>query len=91
MALRRYRDPVFQESGFLRKGEMRRYAGEVLNWLNIRPGEARLSENRQRFIKRDLNVKARAIRFIPLSTYFSEARVEDYGSSVAHLFNFEVF
>ena len=48
MALRRYRDPVFQESGFLRKGEMRRYAGEVLNWLNIRPGEERLPENRQR-------------------------------------------
>ncbi len=48
MALRRYRDPVFQESGFLRKGEMRRYAGDVLNWLNIRPGEESLPENRQR-------------------------------------------
>ena len=48
MALRRYREPVFQESGFLRRGEMRRYAKEVLNWLNIRPGEERLPENRQR-------------------------------------------
>ncbi len=48
MALRRYRDPIFQESGFLRKGEMRRYAGEVLNWLNIPRGEERLPENRQR-------------------------------------------
>ena len=48
MALRRYRDPVFQESGFLRKGEMRRYAGEVMNWLNIGRGEESLPENRQR-------------------------------------------
>ena len=49
------------------------------------------TDNRQRFIKRALNIKAKAVRFVPLSTYFSEARVEDYGSSVAHLFNFEVF
>lgn len=48
MALRRYREPAFQESGFLRKGEMRRYAGETLNWLNIQPGEERLPENKQR-------------------------------------------
>ena len=48
MALRRYRDPVFQESGFLRKGEMRRYAGEVLNWLKIQQGEESFPENRQR-------------------------------------------
>ncbi len=49
------------------------------------------NDNRQRFIKRALNISAKAVRFVPLSTYFSEARVEDYGSSVAHLFNFEVF
>ena len=48
MALRRYRDPVFQESGFLRKGEMRRYAGDVMRWLNLQQGEERLPENRQR-------------------------------------------
>ena len=48
MALRRYREPAFQESGFLRKGEMRRYAGDVLNWLSIRRGEEALPENRQR-------------------------------------------
>ena len=33
----------------------------------------------------------KAVRFIPLSPYFSETKVEDYGSSVAHIFNFEVF
>ncbi len=48
MALRRYREPAFQESGFLRKSEMRRYAEEVLNWLNIQRGEEAFSENRQR-------------------------------------------
>lgn len=48
MALRRYRDPAFQESGFLRKGEMRRYIGDVTAWLNLQPGEERLPENRQR-------------------------------------------
>ena len=64
MALRRYRDPVFQESGFLRKGEMRRYAGDVLNWLNIRPGEESLPENRQRFAltrETDGNIHALAV------------------------------
>ena len=48
MALRRYREPVFQESGFLRKGEMRRYSEEIMNWLNIGRGEERFPENRQR-------------------------------------------
>ncbi|MCQ2453807.1 MAG: FAD-dependent oxidoreductase [Clostridia bacterium] len=49
------------------------------------------AENHQRFIKKELNVEAQAIRFIPLTTWFSETKVNDYGSSVAHLFNFEVF
>ena len=48
MALRRYREPAFQESGFLRKGEMRRYAEEVLDWLNIPPGEEADPQNRAR-------------------------------------------
>ena len=48
-------------------------------------------ENHQRFIRQPLDITARAVRFIPLSTYFSETKVEDYGSSVAHIFNFEVF
>ncbi len=49
------------------------------------------ADNHQRFIKQPLNITAKAVRFIPLSTYQSELKVEDYGSSVAHLFNFEVY
>lgn len=48
MALRRYREPAFQESGLLRKGEMGRYAGDAINWLNIQWGEEGTSENRRR-------------------------------------------
>lgn len=48
-------------------------------------------KNHQRFIRKPLNITAKAIRFVPLSTYFSETKIEDYGSSVAHIFNFEVF
>ena len=47
--------------------------------------------NHQRFIRQKLRLLARAVRFIPLTTYFSERKVEDYGSSVAHLFHFEVY
>lgn len=48
-------------------------------------------DNHQRFIKHKLDITAKAVRFIPLSTYASETRITDYGSSVAHLFNFEVY
>ncbi|MBO4837285.1 MAG: FAD-dependent oxidoreductase, partial [Clostridia bacterium] len=48
-------------------------------------------ENHQRFIRRELDIRARAVRFVPLSTWFSETKTEDYGSSVAHIFNFEVY
>ena len=48
-------------------------------------------ENHQRFIKKTLDVTADAVRFTPLSTYQSEQMGEDYGSSVAHIFAFEVF
>lgn len=50
-----------------------------------------VNDNHQRFIKHRLGISAKAVRFVPLSTYFSETKVEDYGSSVAHLFNFEVY
>lgn len=49
------------------------------------------TDNHQRFIRERLNITAAAVRFIPLSTYDSERKGEDYGSSVAHVFNFEVF
>lgn len=48
-------------------------------------------QNHQRFIRKELNIRAKAVRFVPLSTYFSEMKTEDYGSSVAHIFNFEVY
>ena len=49
------------------------------------------TDNHQRLIRQPLDVVARAVRLIPLSTYFSETKTEDYGSSVAHIFNFEVY
>lgn len=48
-------------------------------------------ENHQRFIKKPLNIRTTAVRFIPLSTYFSETKTNDYSNSVAHIFNFEVY
>jgi len=50
-----------------------------------------VTDNHQRFIKHPLNKTALAVRFVPLSTYHSETKTEDYGSSTAHLFNFEVY
>jgi len=49
------------------------------------------NENHQRFIRQDLNITTTAVRLIPLSTYLSEQKNEDYGSSTAHIFAFEVF
>jgi hypothetical protein len=48
-------------------------------------------DNHQRFIKHDLNITAKAVRLVPLSTYHSESKCEDYGSSTAHIFNFELY
>lgn len=48
-------------------------------------------DNHQRFVKHMLNIEAKAVRLVPLSTYHSERKTEDYGSSTAHIFNFEVF
>ena len=50
-----------------------------------------VTDNHQRLVRHALGVTATAVRFIPLSTYHSERRAEDYGSSTAHLFNFEVY
>ena len=47
-------------------------------------------ENHQRFIRKPLDVTTTAIRFVPLSTYASEAMSETYGSGTAHIFAFEV-
>ena len=48
-------------------------------------------DNHQRFIRHALDVVTRAVRLIPLSTYHSERKTCDYGSSTAHIFNFEIF
>lgn len=48
-------------------------------------------DNHQRFVHHEINKTLKAVRLIPLSTYMSEAMTEDYGSSTAHLFNFEIF
>ena len=48
------------------------------------------TDNHQRFIREKLDVTAKAIRFVPLSTYASEMVSETYGSATAHIFAFEV-
>ncbi|MBR6558376.1 MAG: FAD-dependent oxidoreductase [Clostridia bacterium] len=50
-----------------------------------------ITNNNQRFVKHELNVKVKAVRLIPLSTYHSERKTQDYGSATAHIFNFEVY
>ena len=41
-------------------------------------------------IREKLDVVTTAVRLVPLSTYLSEKKCEDYGSSTAHIFAFEV-
>ncbi len=48
------------------------------------------NENHQRFIREKLDIKTTAVRFTPLSTYHSETKTTDYGSSTAHIFAFEI-
>ena len=47
-------------------------------------------ENHQRMIREHLDVDAKAVRLIPLGTYFSESLWTTYGSAQAHIFSFEV-
>lgn len=46
--------------------------------------------NHQRFVRLNTEITTAAIRFIPLTTYRSEKKGEDYGSSTAHIYAFEV-
>ena len=48
------------------------------------------NDNHQRLIRRKLDVVTTGVRLIPLTTYLSEMKCEDYGSSTAHIFAFEV-
>ena len=47
-------------------------------------------DNHQRFVKHCLHNIVKAVRLIPISTYHSERKTNDYGSSTAHIFNFEI-
>jgi hypothetical protein len=70
---------------------IKRYKIEILTEDDRWETALEVTDNHQRFIKHTLNTTAKAVRFIPLSTYHSETKTEDYGSSTAHIFNFEVF
>ena len=50
-----------------------------------------VTDNHQRFVKHALNLTTTAVRLVPLSTYHSERKTEDYGSSTAHIFSFDLF
>ena len=69
---------------------IKKYKIEVLTngeWSSV----VEVIDNHQRFIKHDIKMTVDAVRFIPLTTYHGETKTEDYGSSTAHVFNFEPF
>ena len=70
---------------------IKHYKIEILDENEQWSTAVEIMDNHQRFVKHVLNRSAKAVRFTPLSTYHSETKTEDYGSSTAHLFNFEVF
>lgn len=59
---------------------------EFNNWITA----FETTNNHQRLIREKLDFTTTAVRLIPLSTYLSEKKCEDYGSSTAHIFAFEV-
>lgn len=69
---------------------IKHYRLDVLNEKNEWNAAIEVFDNHQRFIKHTLNMTVNAVRFIPLSTYHSERKTNDYGSSTAHIFNFEI-
>ncbi|MBE6702090.1 MAG: FAD-dependent oxidoreductase [Ruminococcaceae bacterium] len=70
---------------------IKHYKIEVMDNLGQWSTKIEVFDNHQRFIVHELNMMAKAVRLIPLSTYHSERKTEDYGSSTAHIFNFEIF
>ena len=70
---------------------IKHYKIELLNENGQWETAVEVTDNHQRFIKHSLGKVTAAVRFVPLSTYHSETKTEDYGSSTAHIFNFEVF
>ncbi len=70
---------------------IKRYKIEVMDELGEWRTEIEVTDNHQRFVKHELDVVTKGVRLIPISTYHSERKTNDYGSSTAHLFNFEIF
>lgn len=70
---------------------IKHYRIDVMNEDGEWHTQIEVTDNHQRFIRHELNITAKAVRFIPISTYHSERKTEDYGSSTAHIFNFEIF
>lgn len=62
------------------------YKDENGNWVT----GFETDSNYQRLIREKLDVTTTAVRLVPLSTYLSERKCEDYGSSTAHIFAFEI-
>ena len=70
---------------------IKHYKIETMDENGVWNTELEVFDNHQRFVKHTIEKTVKAVRFIPLSTYYSETKNEDYGSSTAHLFNFEVY
>lgn len=70
---------------------VRRYRIDVQDESGAWTTAVEVSDNHQRFVRHALNCTAKAVRLVPLSTYHSERKTEDYGSSTAHIFAFEVY
>ncbi len=47
------------------------------------------TENHQRLIRGEIGKEIKAMRLVPLSTYFSELKETVFDSAVAHIFAFE--
>lgn len=63
MILRRYRDAAFKESGFLRKGEMRRYAEELLEKQDAFPSDDEMTpaEKQRAALAREMDAHPEAL------------------------------
>ncbi len=70
---------------------VKHYKIEIMDETLVWNTAIEVFDNHQRFVKHELNLTAKAVRLIPISTYHSERKTEDYGSSTAHIFNFEIF
>ena len=82
-----YNNTTFGFPGCLLKSFRVEVLGEDGLWRTVYETEC----NHQRLIRERIDQTALAVRLIPLSTYQSERKREDYGSSTVHLFAFEVF